>query len=194
MTASPAGRSEVQDRRSLAGGKGHRQIQIGECAAGTVSGKPQVTAKTTMPLSTRSYLADTLALILFFTTTGVINERWIAGMTWEQVFHARLLGGALMIPVGRPYGMWRDWVMRRATDTRASRLLWDSVALMSFQVPIYAAIIAFSGASGDGLVRGVFGAAVMMLVLGRPYGAFLNGVRRLFRLPPGGDRPMSLNE
>ncbi|AVJ31060.1 L-alanine exporter AlaE [Achromobacter spanius] len=151
-------------------------------------------AKTRLPLSTRSYVADTVALILFFTTTGIINERWIAGMTWEQVLHARLIGGALMIPVGRPYGLWRDWVMRRAKDTRVSRLLWDSVALMSFQVPIYAAIIAISGASGDGLVRGVLGAAVMMLVLGRPYGAFLNGLRRLFGLPPGGARPMSLNE
>ncbi|MFJ3459907.1 L-alanine exporter AlaE [Achromobacter spanius] len=153
-----------------------------------------MTDKTRLPLSTRSYIADTVALILFFTTTGIINERWIAGMTWEQVFHARLIGGALMIPVGRPYGLWRDWIMRRATDTHVSRLLWDSVALMSFQVPIYAAIIAISGASGTGLVRGVLGAAVMMLVLGRPYGAFLNGIRRLFGLPPGGARPMSLNE
>ena len=141
----------------------------------------------------RAYIADTLALILFFTTTGIINERFIAGMTWEQVLHARLLGGALMIPVGRPYGIWRDWIMRYAKETRLSRLLWDSLALMSFQVPIYAAIIAFSGASGGGLLRGVLGAAVMMLVLGRPYGAFLNWVRGLFGLPPGGDKPMSLN-
>ena len=29
----------------------------------------------------RSFIADTLALLLFFTTTGVINERIIAGMT-----------------------------------------------------------------------------------------------------------------
>jgi hypothetical protein len=138
-------------------------------------------------------LADTTALILFFTTTGIINERFIAGMTWDQVFHARLLGAALMIPVARPYGLWRDWVMTLAGQGRVSRLLWDSIALVSFQVPIYAAIIAFSGASGEGLVRGTLGAAVMMLVLGRPYGAFLNGVRRLFGLPPGGDRPMSLS-
>ena len=157
-------------------------------------GERHVTDKTALPLSTRSYIADTVALILFFTTTGIINERWIAGMTWEQVFHARLIGGALMIPVGRPYGLWRDWVMLRAKETRVSRLLWDSAALMSFQVPIYAAIIAISGASGEGLVRGVLGAAVMMLVLGRPYGTFLNAVRRLFGLPPGGARPMSLNE
>jgi hypothetical protein len=141
----------------------------------------------------RSFIADTLALILFFTTTGIINERFVAGMTWEQVLHARLLGAVLMVPVGRPYGLWRDWLMRCAGESRLSRLFWDSMALVSFQVPIYAAIIAVSGASGTGLLKGVLGAAVMMLVLGRPYGAFLNLVRNLFGLPPGGEKPMSLN-
>lgn len=139
-----------------------------------------------------AFIADTTALIVFFTTTGILNERLIAGMTWDQVLHARLLGAALMIPVARPYGLWRDWVMTRASSGRVSRLIWDSIALISFQVPIYAAIIAFSGASGEGLVRGTLGAAVMMLALGRPYGAFLNRVRKLFGLPPGGDKPMSL--
>lgn len=140
-----------------------------------------------------AFIADTAALILFFTTTGIINERVIAGMTWEQVLHARLLGAALMVPVARPYGIWRDWLMRRAGPGRVSQLVWDSAALVSFQVPIYALIIAFSGASGSGLVRGTLGAALMMLCLGRPYGAFLNWVRKLFGLPPGGSKPMSLN-
>ena len=142
----------------------------------------------------RAFIADTTALILFFTTTGVINERVIAEMSWDQVLHARMLGAALMVPVGRPYGIWRDYVVRHAQSTnRLSLLLWDSVALVSFQVPIYAAIIAVTGASGRGLWRGVLGATVMMLILGRPYGAFLNGVRRQFGLPRGGDRPMSIN-
>jgi hypothetical protein len=142
----------------------------------------------------RAFFADTTALILFFTTTGLINERFIAGMSWDQVLHARILGAALMVPVGRPYGLWRDYVMRRAqADNRLSQVLWDSIALVSFQVPIYAAIIAVSGASGRGLWLGILGATFMMLVLGRPYGAFLNAVRRLFGLPPGGARPMSLN-
>lgn len=150
----------------------------------------QLSQKTPMR---RAFIADTLALILFFSTTGVINERFIAAMTWDQVLHARLLGAVLMVPVGRPYGVWRDWVMKHATEKRLSQLLWDSLALVSFQVPIYAAIIAVSGASGRRLWLGVLSAAIMMLVLGRPYGAFLNGVRRLFGLPPGGDRPMSLD-
>lgn len=141
---------------------------------------------------TRAHVADTTALVIFFTCTGILNERFVAGMTWEEVFHARLLGAALMVPVGRPYGLWRDFVMQKAGEGRLSRLLWDSLALMSFQVPIYAVIIWISGASGGGLVMGILGAAVMMLALGRPYGAFLNLVRRLFGLPPGGDAPMSL--
>lgn len=144
-------------------------------------------------LHRRAFIADTTALILFFMTTGIVNERLIAGMTWEQVFHARLLGAALMVPVGRPYGVWRDWVMRRARPSRMSQLLWDSLALVSFQAPIYAAIIATSGASGRGLLLGVLGATAMMLALGRPYGAFLSWVRALFGVPPGGMRPMSLN-
>src|SRR5215217_5786207 len=98
--------------------------------------------------SRRAFIADTTALILFFTTTGIFNERFIAGMTWGQVFHARLLGAVLMVPVGRPYGIWRDWIMQHARPDRLSQLLWDSLALVSFQVPIYAAIIAVTGASG----------------------------------------------
>lgn len=141
----------------------------------------------------RAFIADTTALILFFTTTGLLNERFIAGMSWEQVFRARLLGAVLMVPVGRPYGLWRDWVMQHARPDRVSQLLWDSLALVTFQVPIYAAIIAVSGASGRGLLLGVAGATVLMLALGRPYGAFLNGLRALFSVPPGGTRPMSLD-
>lgn len=152
-----------------------------------MSQRPQQTKRRT------AFFADTTALIVFFTITGIINERILAGMTWEQVFHARLLGAALMVPVARPYGIWRDGVMKRASASRVSKLLWDSAALVSFQVPIYAAIIAVSGASGSGLIKGTLGAALMMLFLGRPYGAFLNVVRKLFGLPPGGDKPMSLN-
>ena len=142
----------------------------------------------------RGFLADTTALIIFFTVTGALNERYITGMSWEDVGQARLLGAALMVPVARPYGMWRDLLMHRATGARWSRVLWDSTALVTFQVPIYAAVIAFSGASGRDLVFGILGATVIMLLSGRPYGAFLNWVRPRFGLPPGGTKPMSLQE
>lgn len=154
-----------------------------------------MTGASRVPVSrTRAFVADTTALVLFFTVTGALNERFVSGMSWNEVLHARLLGAALMIPVARPYGLWRDRLMRRAGPSRWSRIAWDSLALVSFQVPIYAAIIAVSGASGRSLLLGVLGATAIMLVSGRPYGAFLNWIRRLFGLPPGGYKPMSLQD
>jgi hypothetical protein len=141
----------------------------------------------------RSFAADTLALILFFTVTGILNERFIAEMAWEQVLHTRLLGAGLMVLTGRPYGLWRDWFMRFSSTSRSSQILWDSLALVSFQVPIYAAILAICGANGEELLYGSLGVTVIMLTLGRPYGAFLNFVRGRFGLPDGGEKPMSLN-
>ena len=65
--------------------------------------------------------------------------------------------------------------------------------LVSFQVPIYTAIIAVNGASGRGLFLGVLGTTVMMFAPGRPCGAFLNWVKALFALLSSGAQPMSLN-
>lgn len=141
----------------------------------------------------RAFLADTLALIVFFTATGILNERFIAGMEWSEVARSRMIGAPLMVLTARPYGLWRDWVMRRAGPGQLSRLAWDSAALLVFQVPIYAAIIAAGGAEGAQILRGTLGASALMLALGRPYGAFLEFVRTRFGLTPeGGIKPMSL--
>lgn len=128
-------------------------------------------------------MADTTALVLFFTLTGVLNERFIAGMDWHEVGLARLIGTPLMILTARPYGLWRDLVMATSGASISGGpkgLLFDTLALLSFQVPIYAAIIWMSGASGTGLLWGVVGAAVIMIFCGRPYGLWLELVRRWY--------------
>ena len=137
----------------------------------------------------RGFLADTTALVVFFTITGVLNERFVAGMAWDEVAVSRAIGAPLMVLTARPYGLWRDWVM--GWERPRSPLLRDTVALLSFQLPIYAGIILAGGARGAEVAAGVGGAAVIMLVSGRPYGLWLDRVRRWFGLPPGGMRPMS---
>ena len=140
-----------------------------------------------------SFLADTLALLVFFTITGVLNERFVAGMDWGEVARARGIGAPLMVLTARPYGLWRDWVLRRfAGEGRGSRLLWDTAALVGFQVPIYAAILVASGAEGVEVLQGYLGATAILLAAGWPYGLWLDLVRFWFGLPPGGARPMSL--
>ena len=146
---------------------------------------------TAHPGINREFIADTTALVLFFTTTGILNERFIVGLSWPEVAQARLIGAPLMVLTARPYGLWRARVLRCAGPSQASRTVWDSIALLAFQVPIYMAIIALGGARGGELLSGALGAAAMMLCLGRPYGIFLDAVRAMFGLPPGGMKPMS---
>ena len=146
-------------------------------------------------LKSRELVADTTALVVFFPLTGIVNERFFAGMDWADVAASRVIGAPLMVLTARPYGIWRDWVLHRADATRGlDRLLWDTVALLTFQLPIYVAIIFAGGARGMDIVWAALGATAIMLLLGRPYGLWLDLVRRWFGLGPGGQKPMSLGD
>lgn len=141
----------------------------------------------------KAFVADTLALVLFFTVLGALNEHYVAGMAWEEVARSRTIGAPLMVVTARPYGLWRDWLMARLAPP-LPRLVADALALIAFQVPIYAAILWFAGGSGLGIVNGSASFAVLMLVVGRPYGVWLDFVRARFGFGPGGLRPMTLSE
>lgn len=140
-----------------------------------------------------NFIADTTALVIFFTIASGLNERFIAGMTWSELLVSRSIGAVLMVLTARPYGLWLDFLFGKIKPkTRAGEFATDCFSLIAFQVPIYIAIIAIGGASGVGIIRGAAGFAVLMLVLGRPYGMFLEFVRGLFGLTGKGQKPMSL--
>ncbi len=137
----------------------------------------------------RAFLADTLALVTFFTLVGFLNERFVAGMAWHEVAWSRTIGLPLMVLTARPYGLWRDWVMMRLPGPA---LLRDTLALLSFQMPIYAGIVLVAGADMPELLRALGGFTLVLLFSGRPYGLWLGWVRTRFGLPPDGPKPMSL--
>lgn len=141
----------------------------------------------------RSFAADTLALVIFFTIVSGLNERFISGMSWPEVATSRAIGAPLMVLTARPYGYWRDWFLKITSPaSTTATLVVDSIALLTFQVPIYVLIIFAGGARGVGIVAGALGFAGLMLVLGRPYGLWLEFVRSRFELTGPGQKPMSL--
>lgn len=141
-------------------------------------------------LAMRSFLADTVALVVFFTLTGTLNERYVAGMDWSEVAVARAIGFPLMVLTARPYGIWRDWMLARLPGPHLFR---DTVALLVFQMPIYAGIVLLGGADVGELLRALAGVSVVLLLSGRPYGLWLGWVRRRFGLGGHALKPMSLN-
>ena len=134
----------------------------------------------------RRYLADTSALLVFSTFAGMFTEIVIAGLTVRQSLYARLTALPVILITARPYGVYRDWIWRawRADKGAARRLIVDTAALVSFQLPLYWMILAFVGATLWQSAAASGTRIVILAVLGRPYGAVLAAFRRLSGITP----------
>ena len=134
------------------------------------------------------FVADSIAMTIFFTIIGILNERFIAGMGWPEVLAARSIGAPPMVLTARGYGIWRDAIMKMSGALLRGGIytaLFDTLALLSFNIPIYASILYMGGASLDEVIKGSMGTVVILLVAGRPYGLWLDFVRQKFGVPTG---------
>lgn len=127
----------------------------------------------------RPFLVDTIATILFFTLIAAFAELVIVDMKPEQVLLARSITVPVMALTGRPYGMWRSWVFKQVqASAKGSRLFIDTMTFLSFQVPVYVLTLVVAGAELDEIVLAVTSATAIMLFIGRPFGIYLDAIRR----------------
>jgi hypothetical protein len=135
----------------------------------------------------RRYLADTIALIVFSTVAALFTEIVVAGLSPSQSVHARLTAIPVILVTARPYGLYRDRLLRRLgageDATRLRRTGADTLAFLSFQLPVYWAILTVAGASLQQIAASSVAATVLIIVSGRPYGIVLELSRRLLRVP-----------
>jgi L-alanine exporter len=133
----------------------------------------------------RRFLADTFALIVFSTVAGASVEFLVARLSPQQVMHARLAAIPVILVIARPYGIYRDWLFRacRIRDNdQAKAAVFDMLANVTFQAPVYAVILFFAGASLTQIMVALASAAVILTISGRPYGLFLDWCRKLFQV------------
>ena len=128
----------------------------------------------------RLTLVDTLSTILFFTILAALTELYVAGMEPADVLKTRLIMVPLMILTGRPYGVWRDWFFAGTKPTVSwSKSLIDGLAFLTFQLPIYGLTLWVTGADFDEISTLLGSTAVLMLIVSRPFGLFLQAMRKL---------------
>lgn len=125
-------------------------------------------------------------MIVWSTVGGLFTEIVIAGLTVTQSLYARLTAIPVILITARPYGVYRDWIWRawRGDEGAARRLIVDTAALVSFQLPLYWMILAFVGASVWQIAAASVTAILILAVSGRPYGVLLDAFRRLFGVTP----------
>ncbi|RLM28278.1 L-alanine exporter AlaE [Brenneria alni] len=138
----------------------------------------------------RSATADTFALVIYCFITGMVIEIWLSGMSVEQSFSSRLLSIPVNIVIAWPYGIYRDHVLNFAKHHGPQHFLMrnlaDLFAYVSFQSPVYAAILWTIGADSAQMLTAVASNVVISMVMGVLYGYFLEYCRRLFRVAISG--------
>lgn len=138
----------------------------------------------------RSATADTFALVVYCFVTGMMIEIALSGMSLEQSLSSRLLSIPVNILIAWPYGIYRDRILRFAKRRGANhfivRNLADLFAYVSFQSPVYVAILLAIGADSAQILTAVTSNVVISMVMGILYGYFLEYCRRLFRVAVSG--------
>ncbi len=138
------------------------------------------------PFCIRNAAADTFAMVVFCFISGMVIEIFISGMTFQQSLASRLVSIPVNIAIAWPYGVFRDWFLRKGrsiSDTSMVKNISDLLAYVLFQSPVYAGILLTVGASWDQIGAAVLSNAVFSCAMGVLYGHFLDQCRRWFRVP-----------
>jgi hypothetical protein len=103
----------------------------------------------------------------------------------SEVLKTRLIMIPMMILTGRPYGLWRDWFFVATKPSVSwSKTLIDGLAFISFQLPIYAVTLWVTGAGGAEIMTLLATTSILMLLVSRPFGIFLEKIRHLAGVAP----------
>ncbi|XTZ39267.1 L-alanine exporter AlaE [Salmonella enterica] len=133
----------------------------------------------------RHAAADTFAMVVYCSVVNMLIEILLSGMSFEQSLSSRLVAIPVNIIIAWPYGLYRDAVMRFARRFNPSgwmKNLADVVAYVTFQSPVYVAILWSVGADWHQIVAAVSSNIVISMLMGAVYGYFLDYCRRLFRV------------
>lgn len=108
-------------------------------------------------------------------------ELLLAGMSWQEHLKVRLLAVVFNTLIARPFGLYRNWVVRRFGGRGpVSAYLVDTYVFLSFQLPLYLGNMYLGGAAWTEMVTASATFLLIAGALGRPYGIYLDWLRRIW--------------
>lgn len=121
-------------------------------------------------------------MIIFSTIVGMIIELMIAQMSWEKLVHTRLIAVLTNLLTGGMNGIWLNKVRSkfRVEKHWVRQFLADISAFMSFQALVYLTNLLIAGAGWDQIVKAILSAAFICAIAGKPYGLFIDLIRKIF--------------
>ena len=133
----------------------------------------------------KKFIVDSLALNMFVIFTAFFVEVVFSGITLAVFLKGRLL---IVIPnmiTVEPYNRTRLWIGQKLGEWRSPRLhqiVRDTLVFILYRVPLVFIVLTVLGAPVQKVISACVAATLVSGFTGRPYGAFLDWMRRLFRV------------
>ncbi|MCA0900386.1 MULTISPECIES: L-alanine exporter AlaE [Microbulbifer] len=147
----------------------------------TQSTNSQVNERRNRRTRWNEWLLDVFAMNSFSWAIAIPIELLLAGMSWSEHLKIRLLAVVFNSLIARPFSIYRGWVVQRFGRGGAlHNYAVDTFVFLSFQLPLYTVNMLLGGASMAEIATACITFAMIAGVLGRPYGIYLDFLRRLW--------------
>lgn len=133
----------------------------------------------------RKICADTFSMITFSFIVESPRELAI-GMTLEQTIYTRGLGIPIDLVIGRPYGIYLDWIRKKFgaekvrgvfNKGRLKRTFADTLAFSTAMAPVYAGALYVAGVDFKTGIAAIASGTLYSTIQGAPYGVYNDFVR-----------------
>ncbi|WP_323845775.1 L-alanine exporter AlaE [Microbulbifer magnicolonia] len=133
------------------------------------------------PSRRRELMLDIFAMNSFSWAIAIPIELGLAGMGWKEHLKVRLLAIVFNTLIARPFSLYRNWVVNRFGGGSAlNAYLVDTFVFLSFQFPLYLSNMLLGGASWAEIATASITFMTIAGALGRPYGIYLDWLRRIW--------------
>ncbi|TLM79234.1 L-alanine exporter AlaE [Microbulbifer harenosus] len=127
------------------------------------------------------WLLDVFAMNSFSWAIAIPIELVLAGMSWREHLKVRLLAVVFNTLIARPFSLYRNWILVRfGRGSAMHNYAVDTFVFLSFQLPLYILNMLLGGASSGEIATACITFMLIAGALGRPYGMYLDCLRRLW--------------
>lgn len=136
-------------------------------------------------MNIKRFLVDAVALNLFIIMTAFFVEVVFSAIPWSVFWRGRLIMIIPNIITVEPYSRTRSWIGTKLGIWKSDRLhqiVRDSLVFVLYRVPLVFLVLSILGAPVHKVVSACIVATLVSGFTGRPYGIFLDWIRKVCRV------------
>ncbi len=138
-------------------------------------------------MNLKRFAVDALALNVFVVATAFFVEMVFSGIPWSIFWRGRLVMIVPNIVTVEPYNKTRAWIGRKLGQWKSEclhQIARDTLVFVLYRVPLIFIVLSLLGAPREKILSSCIASTLISGFTGRPYGIFLDWMRRTFRVAP----------